>query len=588
MQSIPASADVNIVPGVLSAGGSGLTLNGVIGSQNSQLPYGTAQGFPNLTAVGNFFGLNSAEYTLAGVYFTGFTNCTQIPANLFFAQYNQSAIAGFLRSGSLPALATLVGYSGNLVLPVNGKTITSANINLASATSPSNAAALVQTGLQGGTTFSGTGSVTSNLLTITVVTSGVLAVGDTVTLNSVTGTISSFGTGTGGVGTYNVTMANETSGAVTVAAPAVTVSYNAQLNAFVVLSPTTGVGSSVGFATGTLALDLLMSAGSGAVLSAGAAAQTPAGFVALLQAATQNWAGWTTAFDPDAGATGGPVKVAMAQATSVAVGSGPARFFYVGEDIDGGPTVSGTDTGSFSGQTANLVGRVALWSQPPQTFSNPDGSTYVVGDTYGKAAAFILGCAAATNWGQINGRITYKFRSNPNLNPSVVNLIAANNLDANGYNYYAAIATANENFQYLRQGKISGTWTWIDPYVNQIYFNSQLQLSLLSFATSFNAIPYNDPGYALLRATMKTPITQAKTNGTIVTGVQLTAAQIQALIQATGGLDISGTLFEQGWYLQILDPGGQARQNRTTPNMTLWYTDGGAIQSLSLASIDVQ
>jgi len=74
------------------------------------------------------------------------------------------------------------------------------------------------------TQFVGTGSISGTVLTITAVTSGVLAVGSTLTGTGVTAgtTISSLGTGTGLTGTYNVsasqtvssTTINGTTGAV--------------------------------------------------------------------------------------------------------------------------------------------------------------------------------------------------------------------------------------------------------------------------------------------------------------------------------------------------------------------------------------
>jgi len=39
--------------------------------------------------------------------------------------------------------------------------------------------------------------------------------------------------------------------------------------------------------------------------------------------------------------------------------------------------------------------------------------------------------------------------------------------------------------------------------------------------------------------------------------------------------------------LQVLDPGAQVRGNRGTPVINFWYTDGGAVQQITLASIDI-
>ena len=54
------------------------------------------------------------------------------------------------------------------------------------------------------------------------------------------------------------------------------------------------------------------------------------------------------------------------------------------------------------------------------------------------------------------------------------------------------------------------------------------------------------------------------------------------------GRDVSTTIEQQGYYLQILDPGAQVRGNRGTPIINFWYTDGGIIQGITVNSVEVQ
>ena len=82
------------------------------------------------------------------------------------------------------------------------------------------------------------------------------------------------------------------------------------------------------------------------------------------------------------------------------------------------------------------------------------------------------------------------------------------------------------------------------------------------------------------------PINSALNSGVIRTGVVLSSAQ-SAIVNNAAGKAIANTLQHQGYYLQILDPGAQARSNRQTPVINFWYTDGGAVQQINLASIDV-
>ena len=144
--TIPASNIVQVVPGVISAGGSALNLNGVILTNSSSIPMGTVQSFASAEAVGDWFGALSVEKGLADVYFGGFNNATLLPASLLFAQYNDSAVGAYLRSGSLSSvsLADLQALSGTLTVSVSGVSKTSSSINLSSATSYSDAASIIE------------------------------------------------------------------------------------------------------------------------------------------------------------------------------------------------------------------------------------------------------------------------------------------------------------------------------------------------------------------------------------------------------------------------------------------------------------
>jgi hypothetical protein len=51
------------------------------------------------------------------------------------------------------------------------------------------------------------------------------------------------------------------------------------------------------------------------------------------------------------------------------------------------------------------------------------------------------------------------------------------------------------------------------------------------------------------------------------------------------GVPIDAVLSSRGWVLQILAASAQVRAARGTPPMTFWYASGGAVQSITLASI---
>ena len=120
--SIPASEIVQVVPGVIGAGGSALDLNGLILTANTSVPVGAVQSFATPDDVSRFFGPTSPEASVAASYFLGFDNSTKKPGNLLFAQYPSAPVAAYLRGGSVASktLTELKALTGILTVSIDG------------------------------------------------------------------------------------------------------------------------------------------------------------------------------------------------------------------------------------------------------------------------------------------------------------------------------------------------------------------------------------------------------------------------------------------------------------------------------------
>lgn len=341
------------------------------------------------------------------------------------------------------------------------------------------------------------------------------------------------------------------------------VTYSSAFQSFVITSGTTGGTSTITFASSTTSLDALLglNQAAGAVLSQGSATMTPAGAMAAVVNATVNWACFTTAFEP---------LIADKEAFATWTSGTGGQFVYVPYDTDITATQNpNTFTGLGKRLVQNSISGVAPVYQDPLL------------------AAFVLGVAASVDFTRPAGRVSWAFKSGTGMAPSVTDATSAANLLANGYNYYGAYATAAQQFNIFYNGQISGAYKWIDSYVDAIWLNNALQLALMVLFTNTNSIPYNNEGYALIKAACQDVIGQAVQAGVISPGVPLSAAQA-AEVNAAAGLPIDKTLANAGWYLQVLPATAQARGNRATPPCTLWYMDGGSVTKLNLASIDVQ
>lgn len=505
--TIPASDIVTVNPGVVGSGGNPLALNGVILSKNTLLPTAAVQSFASDEAVRAFFGPASDEYAIAQVYFLGFDNSTIKPGNLFFAPYVDADRAAWLQSGSLAALslADLQALSGVLTLTVDGTPVTSSNINLATATSFSDAATKIAAGFAGGE---------------------------------------------------------------------VTCAWNAVNSTFTLTSATTGANSAITYATGTLSAGLKFTSATGAILSQGAVADTPATAMDMVKSKTQNWVDFMTMWEP---------LIADKEAFAVWTNAQNQRFAYIAWDTDGQAIVNGSTT-CFGAVAKSLQYDGVVCVSGDATAATAQGTTLAAATR--NLAAFVLGSVASIDFSRANGRITAAFKSQSGFIPTVLDQQVAANLLANGYSFYGAYATANDQFNFLYNGQMSGKWKWLDTFVNQVYLNSQFQLALLSLLTSVKSIPYNQAGYSLIRAAMIDPINEGLNFGSIRTGITMSASQ-KAQVNQAAGLDVSTIIEQQGYYLQILDPGAQVRGNRGTPVINFWYTDGGAVQKINVASIDI-
>lgn len=373
--------------------------------------------------------------------------------------------------------------------------------------------------------------------------------------------------------TINLTAATSFSNAAAIiqaafASPSFTVSYDSVSGAFVFTVNTTGPTSTITYASSTLAVSLALTQATGAVTSQGSAATDPVTAMNAIIAQTTNFASFMTAFDPDVTPGVNTNALLFAQWTS----QQNNRYAYVAWDTDASPTVSAPATSSLGYllQQGNYSGTIPVYEPT---------------DLY--LAWFICGSIASIDFTETQGRATLAYKSQSGIAPSVTGQTAAANLEANGYNYYGGWAVAVNNFIGIRNGVISGKYKWIDSYVNQIWLNNQLQLALMTLLFSVKSIPYNTAGYALIEAACMDPINAGLNFGAFQPGVQLSTLQA-AEVNSAAGANISTTLQNRGWYFQVLPASAQSRGNRTTPPINFWYMDGGSVQQINLASIEIQ
>jgi Protein of unknown function (DUF3383) len=484
-----------------------------------------------------------------------------------------------LLSGSLSAGDVLSGGSGGNIVTAGTYVVdqidgTPGGVGTYTVSASQTVTATSITAVQPAAVF--TASISTTTMTVSSAVTNTLAAGQIISGAGVTaGTyiVSQNSGGTpGGAGTYVVSASQTVSPGVQMTADAPGVTYDSVSGGFVVTSASYGATSTIGFFTGTAAATLLLTQATGAVTSQGADALTPGtgepvAFMDNVLTITQNWASFMTAWEPtDAD------KVSFALWNN----NQDNRFLYamwttnnlnIG-NIGPSPEVATITEGNYSGTAM-------IWDDPS---IDPMG---------GQIAAFTMGYGASLDFNQTNGRTTFAFRTQSGLSVQVTSAAVALNLLGYGLDFYGDYTTANQAFLWLNPGSVSGPFAWLDSYMNQIWFNSQLQVALMVLMQNAKSMPYNAVGTALIEAGILDPITAAVNFGAIQAGVPLSAAQA-AEVNQQAGVVIDTVLTARGWYVQVLPASPQVRQARGSPPINIWYMDGESIQKLALNSVLIQ
>lgn len=150
MSTIPLSVDFNITPNVVTPAGSAVDANGLMLTDNELVPVGSVVSYFSSADVSALMGSTSKEFFAAQQYFNGYENSSVIPGELLMYRVITADVAGYLLSGNLKgvALATLKAIpAGTITLTVDGVSTTSSSIDLSTATSFSDIASKLQTGI---------------------------------------------------------------------------------------------------------------------------------------------------------------------------------------------------------------------------------------------------------------------------------------------------------------------------------------------------------------------------------------------------------------------------------------------------------
>lgn len=335
-----------------------------------------------------------------------------------------------------------------------------------------------------------------------------------------------------------------------------TCTYSSITGAFTITSPTTGDASTIAYASGTVATALNLTADAGAVLSQGADAHTVADDMGAIKDITQNWVSFTTLYE----ATNDEHLALSTWASSQGI-----EYLYVGWTADANLLVQGS---------TNSIADIIKESE--------NGATALVYDNVA-IATFVLGAIGSVNWERYQGTINYAFKKADGISATVTEQTNADLLLAKGVSFMGSFATRNDDFTFFYDAQCYGQYGYIDAFVNSVWLKNVMQVSIMNGLSNAGRVPYNEQGYTLLRAWLQDPINRALNNGTIDAGIVMSESQKAQVMNETGK-DLSTELATTGYAILIEDAGASVRVGRNSPNVSVYYTYGGSINKIDVAS----
>lgn len=347
------------------------------------------------------------------------------------------------------------------------------------------------------------------------------------------------------------------------AVSAATVTWNATLRAFILTAGKTGAEVSLTNISGDVAELLKLDTASAPILSDGADAQSFTEIMGNVTDATQNFVTFSTVQEVTAKAD----ALELAAWSNLQYNGGNQFLFVFWSNDAALKTTEADDTIAAAISAAEYAGVCGIY-----------------GDV--RYPAFLMGTAASIDWDRLNGTITTAFKAQSGLGANVTVKADATNLLNNGMNFMGNYATRNDDFILFQNGQMFGEWRWIDTYLNSTWLNNALQVQIMTGLQMAGRVPYNDVGYTRIRSWCQDVIDRGVNNGVIDRGVALSQTQINELI-SEAGKDISTDLYNNGYYLQIVDATANIRQARTSPSCNFWYTYAGSVHKINLPSTAV-
>jgi hypothetical protein len=533
MAAVSIDKIVSVTGTVLNtAPGNALLITNAL-TENILAPVNSVLSFTNATNVGSYFGLTSDEYLFAVTYFKSYSTSLTVPGSILFSRYVSTPVSAYMFSANaLPkntvtAIKAIASPTLTLTIDDAGLTLSLAQADFTAATGLTDIATVIEAALQ---TISGYSSSTCTII------------GN---------------------------------------------------NQFCVTAPTiTPADTTISYATGNLAALLGLSQATAPKLSQGTSGGNAAFNLDAIINTNSNWfsLSYVTRLTGDAQSDEYAVTVDLTSWIAAQSSGNP----YIGLWWEGGTapyTLNSTNNLTYylvdAGYGTTLNGQTTLNVPVQVDYNGLNSFNSVTDNEIGIYAAFVGGMGASINYNNVNAKINFAGKQQTGLAVNVTNTVQYEQLLLNAYNVYAQFSSRSASFNMSENGVIGGSYLWIDNIYDAAWLFSTEQNQLAQLLQNVARIPYNAQGISTVGAVLTNVVAAAKNAGVIEAGNTFDATQIQAVTEIVGQ-DVSSLLTSNGYYLYFPPITANQRVNRTPLNVTLIYSNGGAINQINVGNVFVQ
>jgi hypothetical protein len=340
-----------------------------------------------------------------------------------------------------------------------------------------------------------------------------------------------------------------------------TVVYDSTTEAFTISNAVTSGTSTVGYVVDSTGIGLgsllKLRQTDGAVLSQGSIALTPAENMEKILAVTKNWYSFTNLWNVS-------TEVGYVEFLALAnwCNSKFPKYNYIAWSNEANMEVLNN----------NATMKYALDQY------NYSGVS-IVYNNYSHAA-FFGGMMAGVDYTGTNTVILLSDKQQGGLAVSANSDTSYEALIQKKVNFYGNFNSANSEFRLSCNGYITGAYKFMDNQANNSWLADQIQIAEATLLANVGKLDYGSIGQNLLKASVIDVMNKSLTNGVVQTGKTFDETQ-KAILKQQAGIDISGLLTNNGYYIKITPPAPSDRANRPAMKLQLWYANNGGFFTIN-------